>query len=348
MIDDRILTFLSSRARHLPANFECLRASAAARTGWVLAAVVLLASAVYGEDWPQWLGPRRDGVWRETGILKRFPTNGASIRWRVPIGAGYSGPSIAGGRVYVTDRQLAPKTSNPGDPFQRGIIAGTERVLCLNEADGKILWKNEYDCPYDVSYPAGPRASPVVETGKVYTPGTEGNLFCFDAETGKTNWSREFKKDFGIPTPLWGFAAHPLIDGQKLICLVGGQGSVAVAFDKDTGKELWRALAAKEPGYAPPMIYEFGGQRQLIIWHPQSINALDPETGQLLWSQPFPVRSALSIPTPRQIGTGLFITSFYDGPILLRPERGKSTPDVVWRGKGKNEKYTDGLHSIMS
>jgi len=101
MIDDRLLTFLSSRARHLPANFECLRASVAARTGWLLAAVVLLASAVYGEDWPQWLGPRRDGVWRETGILKRFPTNGASIRWRVSIGAGYSGPSIAGGRVYL-------------------------------------------------------------------------------------------------------------------------------------------------------------------------------------------------------------------------------------------------------
>src|SRR5206468_3349691 len=113
MINDRIKTFLC----------RCPRVSVA-WMGWVWAAVTLFAaSAVHADDWPQWLGPRRDGVWRESGILKRFPTNGPSIRWRVPIGAGYSGPSVAGGRVYVTDRQLAPKTSNPGDPFKRGIIA---------------------------------------------------------------------------------------------------------------------------------------------------------------------------------------------------------------------------------
>jgi len=315
----------------------------------MIAGVVLLAGRpASADDWPQWMGPRRDAVWRETGILKRFPTNGLSVRWRVPIGAGYSGPAVAGGRVYVTDRQLAPKTSNPSDPFQRGIINGTERVLCLDDADGKIIWKQEYDCPYDVSYPAGPRASPVVEKGKVYTLGTEGNLFCFDAVTGKILWSREFKKEFGINTPLWGFAGHPLIDGQKLICLAGGQGSVAVAFDKDTGKELWRALSAKEPGYAPPMIYEFGGKRQLIIWHPESINSLDPETGHPSWSQRYPVRNALSISTPRQSASELFVTCFYDGPMLLRPESGTNPPTVVWRGKGKNEKNTDGLHSIIA
>jgi outer membrane protein assembly factor BamB len=148
----------------------------------------------------------------------------------------------------VMDRQLAPKSAKPGDPFQRGMIAGTERILCLNEADGNLLWKQEYDCPYSVSYPAGPRTSPLIEKGKVYTLGAEGYLFCCDAQTGKVIWSREFKKDFGIETPMWGFAGHPLLDGQRLICLAGGQGSVAVAFDKDTGQELWRALSAKEPG----------------------------------------------------------------------------------------------------
>jgi len=172
-------------------------------------------------------------------------------------------------------------------------------------------------------------------------------LFCLDAVNGKVIWSKEFKKDFGIDTPLWGFAGHPLIDGQKLICLVGGQGSVAVAFDKDTGKELWRALSAKEPGYAPPMIYEFNWQRQLILWHPEAINALDPESGAIIWSQKFTARNGLSVPTPRQMGDKLFFTCFYDGSILLHPEAGKSSPTVVWQAKGKNERNTEALQSIM-
>src|SRR5438552_9411260 len=170
------------------------------------AAVFLPVFSASADDWPQWLGPHRDAVWRETGVLKPLPTKGLKIRWRTPVGGGYSGPSVAEGKVYLSDRQLAPKSANPADPFQRGIIAGTERVLCLNEADGKVLWKHEYDCPYNVSYPAGPRASPIIEQGKFYTLGTEGNLFCLDARKGNVLWSHELKKDFGIDTPVWGFA----------------------------------------------------------------------------------------------------------------------------------------------
>ena len=300
------------------------------------------------DDWPQWLGPQRDAVWRETGIVRTFPARGPAARWRTAIGAGYSGPAVAGGRVFITDRLLAPKGSNPADPFARGKIPGTERILCLNEADGRVLWKHEYDCPYDVSYPAGPRATPTVSEGKVYTLGTEGHLFCLDIKSGAIVWSREFKKEFGMPTPLWGFSAHPLIDGRKLICLAGGAGSTAVAFEKDTGKEIWRALSAKEPGYCPPMIFKAGRQRQLIIWHPESINALDPETGQLLWTQPYTSRMGLSIPTPRQQGDLLFFTSFYNGPMMLRLDPVKPGASVVWRGKSSSERNTDGLHSIIS
>lgn len=139
-----------------------------------------------------------------------------------------------------------------------------------------------------MSYPAGPRATPTVSGGKVYTLGTEGDLICFEAAKGKILWQRNFKEDYQVQTPMWGFTGHPLIDGQKLIYLVGGAGSVAVAFDKDTGKELWRALTAKEPGYCPPTIIEAGGKRQLIIWHPESVNSLDPETGKVYWSENSP------------------------------------------------------------
>jgi outer membrane protein assembly factor BamB len=161
-------------------------------------------------------------------------------------------------------------------------------------------------------------------------------------------WSRDFKKDFGTKTPLWGFAGHPLIDGKKLICLVGGEGSVAVAFDKDTGKELWRALSAKEPGYAPPMIYEFARKRQLIIWHPEAVNSLDPDTGKIYWTYPLtpPVRSGMTIASPRKAGDLLFLTSFYNGSLMLRVDSDK--PSRVWQSKKVSEMDTDGLHSVMS
>ena len=310
----------------------------------VIVAVFAIA-AVGADDWPQWLGPQRDGVWRETGIVERFPADGPRVRWRTPVGSGYAGPAVAQGRVFVLDRQLAPGATNPSDPFAKTTIAGSERVLCLDVVDGRVLWKHEYECPYTVSYPAGPRATPTVQEGKVYTLGAEGNLFCLEAASGKVLWSREFKKDYGAKTPLWGFAAHPLIDGKKLICLVGGEGSVAMALDKDNGNELWRALSAKEPGYCPPMIYEFNGKRELIIWHPEAVNALDPDTGKVYWSHKVDARSGLSIPTPRKSGDLLFITSFYNGSLMLRVD--SDTPSVVWQSTKVSEKDTDGLHSIM-
>ncbi|PYI89000.1 MAG: pyrrolo-quinoline quinone [Verrucomicrobia bacterium] len=311
-------------------------------------ALFYLNATVYADDWPQWLGPQRDGIWRETGIVQKFPTSGPPVQWRTPIGGGYAGPAVAKGRVYVTDRLLAPKSSNPSNPFQRGEIPGSERVLCLNETDGKILWKHEYECPYNFAYPAGPRTTPVVHDRKVYTLGAEGHLFCLDADSGKVLWSREFKKDFRAETPVWGFSANPLLDGNKLICLVGGPGSVAVAFDKDSGNELWRALTAKEPGYAPPMIFEASGKRQLIIWHPESVNSLDPETGKVYWSHPFMVKSGLTIPMPRKSGDYLLVSSFYNGSLMLRLDREKRAATEVWRGKSNSERNTDTLHSIIA
>ena len=313
--------------------------------------VLLLALAsgpLRADDWPQWLGPQRDAVWRETGIVESFPAGGPAVRWRVPISGGYSGPAVAGGCVYLMDRQFAQDASNPRNAFERGRIPGTERVVCLDEADGHQLWAHEYDCPYTVSYATGPRATPVVSGGKVYALGAEGNLCCLDAATGREIWARDFKKDFGIATPMWGFAGHPLLDGQKLICLAGGAGSVAVAFDKDTGKEIWRALSAPEPGYAPPMICEAGGKRQLIIWHPQALNSLDPETGALLWTEPGKANAGMTIATPRQSGDLLYVTSFYNGSVMLRLAADKPAATKLWQSTKASERDTDALHTVMS
>ncbi len=300
----------------------------------VVAGVVLLLSGgpLGADDWPQWLGPRRDGVWRETDILERFPEGGPRVRWRAKVTAGYSGPAVAAGRVYVVDRHPAEGAKKPANDFGRGTIPGTERVLCLNEADGKVLWTHEYDCPYTISYPLGPRTTPVVRAQRVYTLGAEGNLFCFHAVTGKVLWSRALKKDYKVGAPLWGFSSHPLLDGRKLICVVGGKGTTAVAFDKDTGKEIWRALNAREPGYCPPMIYEAGGRRQLITWDAEAVHGLDPETGKVFWTVKDAPYMGMAISTPCKLGDLLFLTSTFGHSTMLRLAKDRPGAAVAWRG----------------
>ncbi|MFO0810902.1 MAG: PQQ-binding-like beta-propeller repeat protein [Gemmataceae bacterium] len=313
------------------------------RMGLAVVLTLALAAAARADDWPQWLGPQRDGVWRETDILDQFPKDGPTVRWRSPIGAGYAGPAVAGGKVYVTDRVLAEGAKNHAEPFPqrpRKGIAGSERVLCLNEADGKILWKHEYDCPYTVSYPLGPRCTPVVHDGKVYTLGTEGHLVCLDITTGKPVWSHELKKVYRVQAPLWGFSAHPLIDGKKLICVVGGEDTTAVAFDKDTGKELWRALSSTQPGYCPPVIVEAGGTRQLIVWTGEAVNGLDPETGKVYWSEHVPTYQGMSIATPRKFGDLLFVTAYPDTAVMLRLDATKPAATVAWKGDKKSAFYS--------
>jgi outer membrane protein assembly factor BamB len=306
------------------------------------------------QDWPQWLGPKRDGVWRETGILESFPKDGPKIAWRTPIEGGYAGPAVVGKRVYVTDRVLADGAKNPANPFAQTEVKGTERVLCLDAKDGSIIWKYEYDCPYKISYPAGPRTTPVVHEGKVYTLGAMGDLVCLNAEKGaekdKPIWSKNFPKEYDARVPLWGFSAHPLLDGDKLICLVGGKETAVVAFDKNNGKELWRSLSVTEIGYCPPMIYEVGGKRQLIIWTPDAVHSLNPDDGKPYWSEEFKVKANMSIPTPRLAGDQLLVTCFYNGSMMLKMDKDKPAETVLWKGKGAGEtpEKTDGLHAVMS
>src|SRR5262249_3192517 len=153
-----------------------------------------------------------------------------------------------------------------------------------------------------ISYAVGPRTTPTIVDGKVYTLGAEGHLFCFDAADGTIIWSREFQKDYNLKVPLWGGSASPLIDGQSLISIVAGEGTLVFAFDKDTGEELWRAPSANDPAYCPPVIYEHGGKRQLLIWHAESINSLDPANGKPYWSVPIEASFGMAIALPRKEG----------------------------------------------
>jgi outer membrane protein assembly factor BamB len=291
---------------------------------------LVLSPTARAADWPQWLGPNRDSVWPETGIVEKFDKDGPEVFWRAPISAGYSGPAVAGGKVYVTDRVLAKGAMNPADPFDTTtVVKSTERVLCLDAKSGQEVWKHEYERPYQISYPAGPRCTPTVHEGKVYTLGAMGDLHCLAADSGKVVWSKNFPKDYGAKVPTWGFCGHPLVYKNLVISIAGGDGSVAVAFDKDTGEERWKALSASEPGYSAPVLVSVGGKDQVVIWHAQAVNGLDPLTGKVFWSVPLEPTYGMAIMPPRQHGDRLFAAGIGGAGVVLKLEGEKAA--VVWQ-----------------
>ena len=301
--------------------------------------VMTFFSTARADDWPQWLGPRRDSIWREPGLATAIPAAGLPVKWRVPVAGGYSGPAVADGRVYVMD-YVAREGELVNGPNDRTLRAGTERLLCLDAATGRLLWKYEYDCPYSISYASGPRCTPTVADGRVYALGAEGNLACLDAATGRLLWSKDFKTDYAAPTPIWGFCGHPLVEGDLLVCLVGGPGSVAVAFDRVTGAERWKALTASESGYCPPTMIESAGVRQLVIWDADNLNALDPATGRVLWSQPLKPMYGMSIMAPQVADTPrgqvLFASGIGRIAALYALAADAPAARLLWRGEPKS------------
>jgi outer membrane protein assembly factor BamB len=303
---------------------------------YLLAAVCLLAPAA-AEDWPEWRGKGRLGIWTETGILDKFPASGLAASWRTPIHGGFAGPAVAAGRVFITDFQ--PSSAS----------RGTERALCLDEESGRILWTRAWDANYaGISYAIGPRATPTVDDDRVYVVGASGKLLCLRTQTGDVVWQKDYARDYGMQMPTWGISSAPLVDGKRLIAIVGGQPDAKVmAFDKVTGREIWRALPSdSEQGYCQPVIFQAGGIRQLIIWHPTAVASLDPATGKVLWQQPFSINMGMTLATPVLSGSRLLVSSFYNGSMLL--DLAGAGARVLWKSRSNSEIDTDGLHSVIN
>lgn len=295
----------------------------------------LASSGSLAEDWPQWRGPSRDGTWQETDIIDKLPEGQLPYVWSTQIGPGYSGPTVAQGRVYVMDRQ--PKDRE-----------ATERIHCLDSQSGKSLWTFEYPAEYRISYTAGPRASVTIDQGKAYCVGAMGHFHCLDAISGEVIWKRDLQKDYDIQMPIWGIAASPFIYGDLVIQQVSGAGDACmVAFDKLTGKEIWRAL--KDRGaYSSPILIRQADQDVLVCWTGDSLSGLDPKTGSVLWGHPFPPsRMPIGVGDPVLSGEQLFVSSFYDGSLMVRVPKDKVTSDVIWRGVGPDEQHTKSLHAMI-
>jgi outer membrane protein assembly factor BamB len=277
-------------------------------------------------------------VWTETRIIERIPANGLKVVWRVPVRAGYSGPAVAGGRVFLLDhaRTTGSRVS--------------ERVVCLDEHTGKVLWTREWDTDYrGLDYANGPRATPTVDGDRVYVLGAKGALRCLRTSDGSEVWSSDFVRDFGATVPGWGMSSAPLLAGSKLIAIAGGKRNAkVVALDKYSGKEVWRALSSddSEPGYSQPILIHHG-REQLVVWHTTALESIDPETGAVLWSEPFRVTMNTPIATPAWKAPHLLVSGFFDGSRMM--ELGPSgAARLAWASDGGNEIKSDKLHTLMS
>ena len=273
------------------------------------------AAAVQAADWPQWRGPNRDGAWNETGILESFPPGGLKITWRTPVGRGWSSPVVAQGRVYVTDVELARPSAN-------------ERVLCFDETNGKLLWRHQYavNLPDWAFAPngGGPRATPIIRDGKLFTLGALGHLFCLDAVTGEVVWEKSLAKEYQVKE-FTGITASPLIDDELLILyIVGKPAACVVAWDKNSGKEAWRALDDSFT-YSSPIIVTAGGKKQLIVWTQEAMTSLDPHTGRTWW------REQLRTPGDQAVSTPVFANHrLLIGGLMLKLDADKPAASVLW------------------
>lgn len=295
----------------------------------------LFASTAAAEDWPQWRGPNRHAVWQEEGIVERLPDSELEPLWTAPISGGYSGPTVADGRVFVTDRLTEPEE--------------IERVLAFDAATGETLWTFAYPAEYvRVSYRTGPRASVTVFDGRAYALGTMGHLHCLDAASGKVLWKKTPGVDYQVNVPTWGVAAAPLVYEDLLIVQIGAEDGCLMAFDRRTGAVRWQAL--DDPAsYSAPLVIEQSGQPVLVCWTGARLAGLAPESGELIWDYPFEHEQwvdAIAMPVLDADSGRVFLSCFQDGAAMLQLTEDLGIEEV-WRRRGRNERNTDALHVLM-
>ena len=305
-----------------------------ARSVVVVALCWIAAGTARGDDWSGWMGDHRDGVYRENGIVDEIPKRGLPVKWRTPIQAGYAGPAVVGGKVFVFDYE---KTSGEqfNNPGKRALLKGYERLLVLDSKTGEQLWSHRYERPYNISYPSGPRCTPTVDDKHVYILGAEGDFRCLTVDGGELVWKRQLAEEFGAEVPVWGFSAHPLVHGDLIYTMVGGEGQGIVAFDKRTGEVRWKALDVGA-GYCAPTIVQAGGVEQLIVFHPEGVQGLNPLDGSSYWDVPVNPSYEMSVAIPVVEGNRMYVSSIHTEAVMIELSSDKPGATELWRGEPKN------------
>lgn len=297
-----------------------------------------------GEDWPQFLGPRRNGTSAETGLLEKFSSNGPLIVWSKKIGIGYSAPSVRGNQLVVHHR------------------AGDQEIVeCLEADTGKSVWRYGYATLYiDLyGYNNGPRCTPLLTTNRCYTFGVEGKLLCLDLKTGKPVWQRDTGRDWNIPQSFFGVGSTPILEGEVLLVMVGGQpNSGMVAFDAKTGKTVWESVGKKNwegittigwraeaayqwtgfeklASYSTPVGATIHGRRQVFCVMRQGLVSLNPANGEVNFSRWFQssANDSVNAMCPVVQDDMVLISAAYYrvGAVLLRVKPDGKSFEEVWR-----------------
>jgi outer membrane protein assembly factor BamB len=269
----------------------------------MMVSVVLLFAALAG-DWPQFLGPTRDGVYTGSDIAPAWPSAGPPVVWKKDVGEGFAGPVVAGGKLILFHR-----------------LQGREIIECLDAATGKNVWSLEYPTAYrdDFGFDEGPRSAPVIAGGVVYAFGAEGVLTAVDFATGKKLWQVAAHQKFRSPKGWFGSAGSPLVEGGKVLVNVGAPDAGIVAFDASTGNVAWKATS-DEASYSSPTVATIGGAKHALFLTRSELVDLDPATGQIRFTMPFKSRSSASVTaaTPLVIGNLVFVSASYGvGAALL-------------------------------
>ncbi len=305
---------------------------------WSRAMVLLLvcAAASAAGDWPQWLGPKRDGStkelvgpWKDKADLK--------VLWKQPVGEGYSSPVVAGGRVFVHARVKDKEM---------------EEVVALDAATGKPLWKDAYERPaYKSVVGTGPRATPTVAGKRLFTLGINGVLSCYEVEDGKRRWQTDLYKQFKADLPTFAVCCSPLVIGNRVIVSVGGKGRCAVALDTESGEVQWQALDDAASTSSPVLFA--GGDRtkgaapDVVLMTPLRLVGLDPLDGAVRWEHPMVFQPAGTSPTPIAVGKQVVASTQAHGAVAVRvgAKDDKPAPEMAWQNKEQRSYFSSGVAS---
>jgi outer membrane protein assembly factor BamB len=296
---------------------------------WVLLLVLSMASVSLAQsnaNWPQWRGPNRDGISKETGLLKQWPAEGPSLVWKASgAGRGFSSFSVANGKLYTM-----------------GLRGEREFVIAFDVATGKEAWATPNGSAFRNDRGDGPRGTPTVDGDRLYALGGSGDLSAFDARTGKVIWTKNILREFDGQNITWGISESPLIVGDKLLVNPGGRGASIVALNKSDGSVIWKSQSDRA-GYSSAIPVQVNGGTQVVFFTSQRAVGLDLKDGKLLWEYAKPSNNVANAATPIARGNRVFISSDYGtggGVVEIKPD---NTAQEVWFSKDMRNHHSSSV-----